>query len=67
VRRAENIPAARAQDFRSRPHMLAHILWAAVGQDILDVDATLENQFDQIASLIWQEIEKSNPALPSPP
>ena len=31
-----------------------------------DVDATLENQFDQIASLIWQEIEHSNPALPSP-
>lgn len=31
-----------------------------------DVDATLENQFDQIASLIWQEIEHSNPALLSP-
>jgi flagellar assembly protein FliH len=31
-----------------------------------DVDATLENQFDQIASRIWQEIEKSNPAPPSP-
>ena len=28
-----------------------------------NIDATLENQFDQIASLIWQEIEKSNPAL----
>ena len=31
-----------------------------------DVDATLENQFDQIVSLIWQEIEHSNPALFSP-
>ena len=31
-----------------------------------NVDATLENQFDQIASLIWQEIEHSNPDLPSP-
>jgi len=28
-----------------------------------NIDATLENQFDQIASLIWQEIENSNPAL----
>jgi flagellar assembly protein FliH len=27
------------------------------------IDATLENQFDQIASLIWQEIENSQPAL----
>ena len=32
-----------------------------------DVDATLENQFDQIASLIWQEIEHSNMSLPSHP
>jgi flagellar assembly protein FliH len=31
-----------------------------------DIDATLENQFDQIASLIWQEIEHSNPSFPSP-
>jgi flagellar assembly protein FliH len=30
-----------------------------------NIDATLENQFDQIASLIWQEIENSNPAPPS--
>jgi len=29
-----------------------------------NVDATLENQFDQIASLIWQEIEKSGPTSP---
>ena len=32
-----------------------------------DIDATLENQFDQIASLIWQEIEHSNPAPPFSP
>jgi len=29
-----------------------------------DIDATLENQFDQIASLIWQEIEHSPPSFP---
>lgn len=31
-----------------------------------DIDATLENQFDQIASLIWQKIEQCNLEFPSP-
>jgi flagellar assembly protein FliH len=31
-----------------------------------DVDATIENQFDQIASLIWQKIEQSGLPAPSP-
>jgi len=31
-----------------------------------DIDATLENQLDQIASLIWQKIENSNRPIPSP-
>ena len=31
-----------------------------------DIDATLENQFDQIASLIWQKIEDSKLEFPSP-